>query len=141
LVAPLTARAQEQYGTVYFYRGVDTPDMKEVIIMNPEAEVFLDGHALLSMPERTFVGLKIPAGQYMLSMRRKGTRRQLYVEANKTYYLHVEQTVYPYTHQLIYDAEERGAQEAIRKCYALKAKKIKSKLFEVIKVKPNSKAS
>ncbi|MBC7930608.1 MAG: DUF2846 domain-containing protein [Rubrivivax sp.] len=137
---PLIVIAQEQHGTVYFYRGRDTEDFpKEINELNPEAVVYLDAKEFMSMPEQTFMGFQIPVGQYVLSMKRKGTSRPLKVEAGKTYYLHVEQKVYPYAYQIIYDVEEKSALDAIRRCYALKEKKIKLKQFAVISIKPGTK--
>ena len=136
----LTAIAQEQYGTVYIYRGKDTPDYPpEINLLNPEALVYVDGKELLSTPERTFIGFRIPVGQYVLALKTKGARRVINIEANKTYYFRVSQVMYPNAYQVIYNMEEKSALEAIRQCDALKEKKVKLKLFEMIRINPNRK--
>lgn len=130
---------QKYYGTVYLYRGVDTHDYgNQIVVLNPEAAVYLDGAEFLSLPERTFIGFKVPVGRYVLQMSRK-SRRMLDVEANQIYYLRVEQVAYPNFYQMIVDVDEKGALEAIRKSYTLQEKKIKLKRFEVIRKNPNSK--
>lgn len=140
-VAPLTAAAQIQFGTVYIFRGRDTVDYpKEMNALNPEAVIYLEGEKFLSMPELTFVGFQIPVGQYEIGFKKKGTRRPLVVEAGRTYYLNVEQTVYPYDHQIIYDVEDdKTAFDFLRRCDALGEKKIKIKDYEVIRVNPAKK--
>jgi hypothetical protein len=136
----LTAVAQGQYGTVYLYRGRDTADYPpEINVLNPEAVVYLEGKEFLSMPERTFIGFKVPAGQYLLGMKRKGVRRVIDVEVNKTYYLRVSQVMYPNAYQIIYDVEEKSALEAIRRCDALKEKKVSHQPFESIRINPGKK--
>ena len=75
--------AQEQYGTVYLYR--ERQNQPEDY--SPEAVVYIDGEELLAMPERSFIGLKVPVGQYVLTMRTKGLHRVINVEADKIYYI------------------------------------------------------
>ncbi len=130
----------QPYGTVYLYRGVDTQDYgTQIVILNPEAVVYLNGEEFLTMPERSFIGFKVPVGQYVIQMRWKGIRRVLDVEANQNYYLRIEQVAYPNFYQMINGVDEKGALEAIRKSYTLKEKKIKLKRFEVIKTNPGAK--
>lgn len=131
---------ERHYGTVYLYRAVDTQDYgTQIVILNPEAVVYLDGEEFLSIPERTFIGFKVPVGRYVLHMRWKGIRRVLDVEANTTYYLRISQAAYPNFYQAISDVDENGALEEIRKTHTLKEKKIKLKRFEVIRRNPNEK--
>jgi hypothetical protein len=136
----LTVAAQEQYGTVYLYREIDTQDYgTQIVILNSEARVYLDEREFLSMPERTFIGFRIPVGQYWFRVGEKRPGNLLIVNANQIYYLRVTQMVYPYLTQFISGAEEKTGLEAIRKCYTLKEKKIRLKIFEVIRTNPNSK--
>lgn len=128
----------EYYGTVYIYRGVDTFDYgTQIVVLNPEAVVYLDGKEFLSLPEKTFIGFKVPVGRYVLHMSWKGIRRMLDVEPNTTYYLRIEQAVYPNFYQMIAEVDEKGALQAIRKSYTLQEKKIKLKQFEPIRKNPN----
>jgi len=130
----------QYYGNVYIYRGDDTPYYGgQVIVRSTDAIVYLDGEEFLSLPERTFIGFKVPIGRYVLQMQWKNIHRVLDVEANKNYYLRVEQATYPNVYQMIADVDEKGATEAIRKSYMLSEKKIKLKRFEIIKTKPSSK--
>lgn len=139
-ISCLTVVAQEQKGTVYLFRGKDTADYPpQINVLNPEAIVYLDGKEFLSMRERTFVGFKVPAGQYVLSMTRKGVRRVIQVEANKVYYFQISQVMYPAAFQVIYGVEEKSALAAIQKCDALKEKKLTLKSFEIIRTNPNYK--
>lgn len=126
----------DYYGTVYIYRGVDTINYGTIIVLNPEAILYLGGKEFLSLPEKTFIGFKMPVGQYLLQMSWKNLQRVLNVEANQTYYLRIEQVVYPNYYQMIVDVNEKGALEALRKSYALPEKKIKLKQFEVIRKNP-----
>jgi hypothetical protein len=132
--------SQQYYGTVYLYRGVDTQNYgTQIVILNPEAVVYLDGEEFLSMPERTFIGFKVPAGRYVIQMRWRGFSRVLDVGPNMTHYLRIEQVAYPNAYQTIYDVDEKGALEAIRKSYTLSEKKIKLKKFEAIRTTPGTK--
>ena len=124
----------QQFGTVYLYRGDDTPDYgTQIVVGNPEAAVYLDGQEFLSMPERTFVGFKVPAGRYVLHMSWKNIRRVLEVDPDTTYYLLIKQDVYPVFFQMMADVDEKSALKEIRKNWALKEKNIKLKRFEVRK--------
>jgi hypothetical protein len=131
---------QKYYGTVYLYRGVDTVNYgTQIIVLNPEAVVFLDGKEFLRMPEKTFIGFRVPVGSYVLQMPWNGGRARnvLTVEPNGTYYLRVEQHAYPNPFQTISYYDEKTALDLIRTCYALSAKKLKLQVFEVIKQNPN----
>lgn len=129
---------EQHYGTVYLYRGVDTVNYgTQIVVLNPEAVVYLDGKVFLSMPERTFIGFKVPVGRYAFQMAWKGINRVLDVEANHTYYLHISQVAYPNFYQAIYDVDEKSAKEAIRKSFTLKEKEIKLQRFEAIRKDPN----
>jgi hypothetical protein len=135
-----SAYVGQYYGTVYLYRGNDTPDYgTQIVVLNSEAVVYLDGEEFLSMPERTFIGFKVPVGRYVLQMPWKGARYVLDVEANLTYYLRIEQSVYPNVYQMFAGVDEKGALEALRKSYTLKEKNIKLKRFAVIKTNPGVK--
>jgi hypothetical protein len=136
----IAAAQEQQYGTVYFIRGFDTPDWPQNInVLNPEAVVYFNGKEFLSLPERTFVGFKVPVGHYEFRLKQKGRRMPLDVEADKTYYLHVAQTVYPYLTQYFFTTDVASALEAIRRYDALKEKKVKLKVFELIRTKPDAK--
>jgi hypothetical protein len=132
--------AQKYYGTVYLYRGVDTVNYgTQIVVLNPEAVVFLDGQEFLRMPEKTFIGFRVPVGSYVLQMPWNGgrARNMLTVKPNGTYYLRIEQIAYPSPFQTISYYDEKTALDFIRKSYALSEKKIKLKVFEVIKQNPN----
>ena len=126
----------QQYGTVYLYRAVDTYNYGNIVVLNPEAVVYLDGKEFLSMPERTFIGFKVPVGRYLLQTGSKA-RWPLEVNANTTQYLRIEQVGYPTAFQSITGRDEKGALEAIRKSYSLDEKKIKTNRFEAIRKPPN----
>ena len=104
-----TEYTRKYYGTVYLYRGVDTVNYGNIIVLNPEAVVFLDGKEFLRMPEKTFVGFRVPVGSYVLQMPWNGGRARnvLTVEPNGTYYLRVEQHAYPIPFQTISYYDER----------------------------------
>ena len=91
------------------------------------------------MPEKTFIGFRVPVGSYVLQMPWNGGRARnvVSVQPNGTYYLRVEQHAYPNPFQTISYHEEKGALEDIRKYYLLSEKKIKLQVFEVIKQNPN----
>jgi hypothetical protein len=131
----VSAAAQDQYGTVYLYRNRETPPNG----YSSEAVVYIDGEELLAMPERSFIGFRVPVGQYLLTMSTKGLRRAINVEADKVYYIRISQTSGNYAHQMIYGADEKTALEAIRVCDAIKEKKVKLSRFEIIRVNPNKK--
>jgi hypothetical protein len=137
-ISCISARAQQQYGTVYLYRGRDT---QEANIYNPEAIVFLDGEEFLAMSERTFIGIRFPVGQYELTMKTKGLHQVINVEADKTYYFRISQVAGNYAHQMIYSVEQKTALDAIRLCDAVKEKKIKIKRFDLVRTDPNKKKS
>lgn len=134
-----TEFTQKYYGTVYLYRGVDTVNYGPIVVLNPEAVVFLNGKEFLRMPEKTFIGFKVPAGSYVLQMAWDGGRARnvVTVEPNGTYYLRVEQHAYPIAFQTISYYDEKTALDHIRTCYRLSEKKIKLQAFEVIKQKPS----
>jgi hypothetical protein len=140
LAVCLTVAAQERYGTVYLYREIDTQDYgRQIVILNSEALVYLDEREFFSMPERTFIGFRLPAGQYWFRVGKRRPGNLLIVNANQNYYLRITQSVYPYLTQFISGADEKTGLEAIRKCYTLKEKKIRLKTFEAIRTNPNSK--
>ena len=129
------------YGTVYLYRGVDTQNYgTQIVVLNPEAVVFLDGQEFLRMAEKTFIGFKVPAGRYAVQMAwGQGTTYPLIVEPNGTYYLWVQQYGYPTAFQTIADVAEKTALEKIRGCYPLSSKKINNHGFETLTTNPNDK--
>ncbi len=133
---------QKYYGTVYLYRGVDTFNYgTQIIVLNPEAVVFIDGKEFLRMPEKAFIGFRVPVGSYVLQMpwNQGRAREVLTVEPNGTYYLRVNQVAYPNAYQSISNSDEKTALDHIRQCSALSEKKIKLQLFEVIRQNPNDK--
>jgi hypothetical protein len=135
-----TEYTQKYFGTVYLFRGVDTTNYgNQIIVLNPEAVVYLNGREFLRMPERTFIGFKVPVGQYVLEMAglEHGARYVLTVAPNGTYYLRVEQHVYPFKFQTISTYTEQGALEQIRPLFGLSEKKIKANPFESIRKNPN----
>ncbi len=135
-----TEFTQKYYGTVYLYRGIDTVNYgNQIVVLNPEAVVYLNGQEFLRMPEKSFVGFKVPVGSYVLEMAWKpgGARNVVTVAPNGTYYLRVEQHAYPIAFQTISYYDEKTALNLIRTCYALSEKKIKLQVFDVLKQKPN----
>ena len=135
-----TEFTQKYYGTVYLYRGVDTTNYgTQIVVLNPEAVVLLNGQEFLRMPEKTFIGFRVPVGSYVLQMpwNRGRARNVVTVEPNGTYYLRVEQHAYPIAFQTISYYDEKTALEDIRKYYLLSEKRIKLQVFEVIKQKPS----
>lgn len=135
-----TEYTQKYYGTVYLYRGVDTVNYgTQIVVLNPEAVVLLDGQEFLRMPEKTFIGFRVPVGSYVLQMPWNGGRARnvLTVEPNGTYYLRIEQIAYPNSFQTISYYDEKAALDQIRKFYPLSEKKIKLQVFEVIRQNPN----
>ena len=136
----VAAQGERRYGTVYLIRGFDTPDWPQSInVLNPEVVVYLDGKEFVAMPERTFVGFKVPVGRYEFRVKKKERKMVLDVEADQTYYLYVAQKVYPYLDQYFYTTDVASALDAIRKYDALKEKKVKLKVFELIRTKPEAK--
>ena len=134
--------SQKYTGTLYLFRGLDTQNYgDQIIVLNPEAVVFLDGKEFLRMPETTFIGFRVPVGSYALQMPWNGGRARyvVNVEPNGTYYLRIEQVAYPNAFQSISGYTERGALEYIRKYVPLSEKKIKLQLFEAIRQNPNDK--
>jgi hypothetical protein len=127
-----------QFGTVYLYRGRDTQDTPNYYVMMAPAVVYLDGKEFLSMPERSFIGFKLPPGRYLLQMRWRNISRSFEVYPGWTYYFRIETGVLPNYWESISDVEEKTALETIRKTYTLKDKEIKLKKFEVIKTNPGS---
>lgn len=133
---------QKYYGTVYLYRGVDTFNYgTQIVVLNPEAVVFLDGKEFLRMPEKAFIGFKVPVGSYVLQMSWNHGRASnvLSVEPNGTYYLRVTQMAYPTPFQSISYSDEKTALDHIRQCYTLSEKKIHLQAFEMIRQNPNDK--
>ena len=132
---------QKYFGTVYLYRGVDTVNYgTQIIIMNPEAVVFLEGKEFLVMPEKTFIGFRVPIGSYALQMAWDGGQTHVItVEPNGTYYLRVEQHAYPNKFQTISFYDEKSALDHIRQSYLLPKEKIKLQRFEQIRTNPNDK--
>jgi len=131
----VTVMSQEQYGTVYLYRERETQPNE----YSSEAVVYIDGEELVGMPERSYIGLKVPVGQYEITMRTRGLHRAINVEADKVYYIRISQTSGNYAHQMIYGADEKTGLEAIRLCDAIKEKKVKLSRFELIRINPNKK--
>jgi hypothetical protein len=128
----------QHYGTVYLYREDDTPTYgNQIIVSSTDAAVYLDGVEFISLPERTFIGFKVPVGRYVLQVQKR--RRVLEVVANTTHYVLIKQAVYPINYQEIADVDEKSASEKIRKSYTLSEKKIKLKRFEVLTTKPDPK--
>jgi hypothetical protein len=137
-----TEYSQKYNGTVYLFRGVDTVNYgTQIVVLNPEAVVFLDGQEFLRMPEQTFIGFRVPVGSYVLQMPWNGGRARnvLTVEPNGTYYLRVEQVGYPNAFQAFSYYNEKTALDHIRKSSLLPEKKIKLQLFEAIRQNPNDK--
>lgn len=132
---------QKYFGTVYLYRGVDTQNYgTQIIILNPEAVLFLDGKEFLRMPEKTFIGFKVPVGTHALQMAWQGGSTHLVtVEPNGTYYLRVTQLAYPNPFQTINRYDEQTALKSIRESYLLPQSKIKLQRFEQIRANPNDK--
>jgi hypothetical protein len=130
--------SQSQFGIVYLYRGRDTQDYGNTYVMMHPAVVYLDGKEFLSMPERSSIGFKLPAGRYVLHMQWKNISRIFEVYPGWTYYFRIELGVYPNYYEGISDVDEKTALETIRKTYTLKEKEIKLKRFEVIKTNPGS---
>jgi len=133
------ALAQEKYGTVYFYRDRDTADYPpQINVLNPEAVLYLDGEAFLSLGERAFIGIRMPIGLHRLSMTLKGksTNQLLGVNWGRTYYVRITQVMYPNPFQTISQDNQQTALDLIRKCDALKEKKIKIKSLEIIRLNP-----
>jgi hypothetical protein len=116
LATCLSVAAQEEYGTVYLYREVDTQEYgTQIVILNPEAVVFLGDKEFLSMGERTWIGFKMPVGRYVFRMAQWRGIFMLDVRPNHTYYLRVTQLVYPNLTQFISGASEKTGLEAIQK--------------------------
>jgi hypothetical protein len=136
-----TEFTRNYYGTVYLYRGVDTFNYgTQIIVLNPEAVVFLDGKEFLQMPEKTFIGFRLPVGSYVLQMPwdHGRARNVLTVEPNGTYYLRIMQFAYPNPFQSISYSDKTLALDHIRQCYALPEKKIKLQVFEAIRQNPGN---
>ncbi len=127
-----------QFGTVYLYRGGDTQDHGNVYYLLRPAHVYLDGKEFVSMPERSFIGLKLPAGRYLLQTSWRNTSRLIEVQAGWTYYFRIQLGVMPYYWEGISDVDEKSALETIRKTSPLKEKEIKFKPFEIIKTTPRN---
>lgn len=130
---------QKYFGTVYLYRGVDDTNYgTQIIILNPEAIIYLNGQAFLRMSEKTFIGFRVPVGRYLLQMGGfgAGARHVLDVAPNGTYYLRVEQHVYPIKFQSFSIYVETTALEQIRSCYVLSEKKIATNPFDSIRTNP-----
>ena len=142
LATAVNVAAQEKYGTVYFYRGPDTFDWPpEINVLNPDADVHLDGHEFLLLSERSFIGFRIPAGSHTLWMRLKGksTSQTLWVNPGRTYFVLISQVMYPIAYQTISQVNESAALESIRKYDAVKLKNVKFNLFETIRENPYQK--
>ena len=142
LATAITVAAQGKYGTVYFYRGEDTFDWPpEINVLNPDADVHIDGHEFLMLSERSFIGFRIPVGSHALWMRLKGksTSQTLWVNAGRTYYVLISQEMYPIAYQTISQVNESIALESIRKYDALSLKHVKFSLFEAIRENPSRK--
>ena len=136
------AVAQEKQGTVYFYRDRDTANYPQQLgVLNPEVEVYLAGQPFFSISERTFIGFKMAVGRYRVSTKINGKYTYLTVEVDSggVYYVHISQVMYPTPWQTITQDSFGSAFEAIRKCDALKAKKVKINAFEMIRENPTKK--
>ena len=134
--------AQDKVGTVYFYRDRDTDYYpQELGVLNPEVEVNLAGQPFFSISERTFIGFKMAVGRYRLSTKINGkyTYHTLEVGPGGIYYVHIAQMMHPTPWQTIMQDSFTSALEAIRKCDALKAKKVKINAFEIIRENPTKK--
>ena len=145
LCCALPTIAQEKYGTVYFYRDRDTDTNlpQELGVLNPEAVLYLQGQQFLSLGERTFIGFKMPVGRYRLSTTINGkyTYQTLEFSSGGIYYVHITQVMYPVPYQTITQDAFSSAFESIRKCDALKEKKVKIRFFEMIRVNPTKRSS
>jgi hypothetical protein len=141
LCCALATVAQDQFGTVYFYRDRDTDNYPQQLgVLNPEVEVNLAWQPFFSISERTFIGFKMAVGRYRLSTKINGkhTYHTLEVKPGGIYYVHIMQVMYPTPWQAITQDSFTSAVDAIRKCEALKAKKVKINGFEIIRENPTS---
>jgi hypothetical protein len=132
LCCALATVAQDQFGTVYFYRDRDTGNyLQQPGVLNPEVEVDLAWQPFFSISERTFIGFKMAVGRYRLSTKINGkyTYHMLVVKPGGIYYVHIER-------QTITQDPFTSAMDAIRNCDALKAKKVKINAFEIIRENP-----
>jgi len=127
-----------QFGTLYLYRGRDTQDYGNTYYLLHPALVYLDGKELVSMPERSSIGFKLPAGQYLLQLPWKNRTQVLDVSPGWTYYFRIRLGVAPYYYESFEDTDEKTALETIRTTSTLKDKEIKLRTFEVIKTNPAS---
>jgi len=134
--------AQDKFGTVYFYRDRDTDNTpQELGVLNPEVVVYLAGQPFFSISERTFIGFKMAVGRYRVhtTINGKYTYRTIEVNSGGISYIHISQVMYPYAWQTITEDSFPSAFAALRKCDALKAKKVKINMFEMIRENPTTK--
>jgi hypothetical protein len=128
----ITSKTADEFATVYFYR------VKEVSgIDNKNTGINIDDKEIFKMPQNRFLGVKIKAGNHRIKMRQKQSEMLLEVEAGKTYFIRVSETVagFGYNDSL----NEIAAKQAIfqmRDLSVLEDSKIKANEFSYLKEKP-----
>lgn len=123
---------QTEPATVYFYRVEEVGKLD-----SRKVEVKLEGKGLLSMPEENYIAFKLPPDKYGLRMRQKQSELLLTVEAGKTYYVRVSQTVagFGFNQSMMLMQPEQAVYQ-MRNMKPLEDKNIKNKTLEVVKEKP-----
>src|SRR5688572_22620945 len=79
---------QQAPATVYFYRVEEANRLD-----SRKATVKMEGKEIFSMPEDTYIGLRLPPGKYGIRMRQKQSEMLLTLESGKRYFVRVSQTV------------------------------------------------
>jgi hypothetical protein len=125
------AVAQNETGTVWIYRVEEARKFE-----GRNATVYLNGKKILSMSESTFIGLRLPVGEYVLGMKNKGSEIPFTVEAGKVYYFRASQTADLGFSQHLYQVEEKQALHHMRDFKPLKAKNVKDKSLALATEKP-----
>lgn len=118
--------------TIYFYR------VKEVSgIDNKNTGVNLNDREIFKMPQSRFIGIKLKAGNYKIKMRQKQSEILLEVEAGKTYFVRVSETVagFGYNNSLM-EMSEKLAVFQMRELPLLEDSKIKASDLVLVKEKP-----
>ncbi len=128
-----TSGSQDEMGSVFFYRveEVNKLDSRKVAVK-------LEGKELLSIPEDNFIGFRLSAGKYGLRMRQKQSEMLLTVEAGKSYFVRVSQTVAGFGfNQSLSMMQEEQAVYQMRDMKPLEDKNIKNRTLEVVREKPS----
>lgn len=130
--AVMTQTETENKAIVYLYRVEEANKLD-----SRKVKVKLNGKDILEMPEDNFIGLKLVPGKYELKMRQKQSETLLIVEAGKTYYVRVSQTIAGYGfNQAIYIMQPEQAVYQMRNMKPLEDKNLKDKSQIFIREKP-----